>query len=100
MRPRPLQVSVSALILVVAGLALNLWLFRFGMLAGILGLSLTKHVAIAWLCQVLGVDRRPRPGPGGGRDGIRGGPGPTSLGPTAVPAPGPGSRRDPGPARI
>lgn len=62
MQRLPLQVSISALILVVAGLALNLWLFRFGMLAGILGLSLTKHVAIAWLCQVLGVDRRPRPG--------------------------------------
>jgi hypothetical protein len=64
MQRRPIQLSVSALLLVVIGAALNLWLFRFGTLAGLLGLSLTKHVAIAWLCQVLGVDRRARPGRG------------------------------------
>ena len=60
MQRLPLQLSVTALLIVVAGFALNLWLFRFGTLAGLLGLSVTKHVVIAWLCQVLGVDRRPR----------------------------------------
>ncbi|WP_161602338.1 hypothetical protein [Tautonia marina] len=60
MQRLPFQLSVTALLIVVAGVALNLWLFRFGTLAGLLGLSVTKHVVIAWLCQVLGVDRRPR----------------------------------------
>ncbi len=43
---------------VVACVALNIWLFRVGPLAGILGLNVTKHVVIAYLCQVLGVNRR------------------------------------------
>jgi hypothetical protein len=43
----------------VACIALNFWLFRLGAFWGIVGLNLTKHVAIAYLCQVLGVDRRP-----------------------------------------
>lgn len=42
----------------VACIALNIWLFRLGAFWGILGLNVTKHVAIAYLCQVLGVDRR------------------------------------------
>lgn len=63
MQRLPFQLSVTALLIVVAGVALNLWLFRFGTLAGLLGLSVTKHVVIAWLCQVLGVDRRPRTSP-------------------------------------
>jgi hypothetical protein len=45
----------------VACIALNFWLFRLGAFWGIVGLNLTKHVAIAYLCQVLGVDRRPAP---------------------------------------
>lgn len=57
MQRLPLQLSVTGLLILVAGVALNLWLFRFGMLAGLLGLSVTKHVVIAWLCQVLGIDR-------------------------------------------
>ncbi|WP_169979927.1 hypothetical protein [Tautonia rosea] len=75
MQRLPLQLSVTALLIVVAGIALNLWIFRFGTLAGLLGLSVTKHIVIAWLCQVLGVDRRPR----------------TADGQAGDPRPGPGS---------
>lgn len=53
-----LQLSVATMLLVVACVAFNLWLFRLGPLLGIIGLNVTKHVVIAWLCQVLGVDRR------------------------------------------
>jgi len=60
MRPIPLQLSVSTLLLLVACSAVNLWLFRFGPLVGLLGLSVSKHVVIAWLCQVLGVNQRRR----------------------------------------
>jgi hypothetical protein len=80
MQRLPFQLSVTALLIVVVGVALNLWIFRFGTLAGLLGLSVTKHVVIAWLCQVLGVDRRPRSdadqvgGPDPGRDPGRSGP--------------------------
>jgi hypothetical protein len=45
----------------VACIALNLWLFRVGVFWGILGLNVTKHVAIAYLCEVLGVDRERSP---------------------------------------
>ena len=51
------QMSIAALIGLVACLAVNFWLFRLGILWGILGLNVTKHVAIACLCQSLGVDR-------------------------------------------
>ena len=57
MERRNLQLSVSALLGLVACFALNFWLFRLGALWGILGLNVTKHVAIAFLCQNLGVDR-------------------------------------------
>jgi hypothetical protein len=43
----------------VACVAVNIWLFRLGAFWGIVGLNVTKHVAIAHLCHVLGVDRRP-----------------------------------------
>ena len=46
------------MIVVVACIALNIWLFRLGVLWGILGLNVTKHVVIAYLCQIIGVDRR------------------------------------------
>jgi hypothetical protein len=52
------QMSVAALLGVVACIALNIWLFRFGPLLGIIGLNISKHVLIAYLCKVLGVDRR------------------------------------------
>jgi hypothetical protein len=51
------QLSVSAMLGLVACVALNIWLFRFGPLMGIVGLNITKHVIIAYLCQVMGVDR-------------------------------------------
>jgi len=41
----------------VACVAVNIWLFRFGPLMGFLGLNLSKHIIIAYLCQILGVDR-------------------------------------------
>ena len=43
---------------VVACVALNVWLFRLGPLLGILGLNVTKHVLIAYLCQYLGVNQQ------------------------------------------
>jgi hypothetical protein len=51
--------TVGAMIAVVACIALNFWLFRLGVFWGILGLNVTKHVVIAYLCQVIGVDRQP-----------------------------------------
>jgi hypothetical protein len=57
-----LQMSVASMLGLVACIALNFWLFRVGIFWGILGLNVTKHVAIAYLCEVLGVDRqRPTP---------------------------------------
>lgn len=51
------QLSVAGLLALVACVALNIWLFRLGPLWGIIGLNLSKHVIIAYLCQVLGVAR-------------------------------------------
>ena len=42
----------------VACVALNIWLFRVHVLAGIIGLNVTKHVVTAYLCQVIGIDKR------------------------------------------
>ncbi len=55
-----MQINVAAMLGLVACVALNFWLFRLGIFWGIVGLNVTKHVAIAYLCHVLGVDR-PRP---------------------------------------
>ncbi len=57
------QMSLAGLLGLVACVALNFWLFRLGALWGILGLNVTKHVAIAFLCQSLGVDRSVPPAP-------------------------------------
>ena len=78
-----MQFSVAGLLGLVAGSALCLWLFRFGLFWGILGLSVAKHVAVAYLCQVLGVDRREPaiPGPHAGTAAV-----PASCG-TPVAAP-------------
>ncbi len=54
------QVTVAAMLGVVACVALNIWLFRLGVLLGIIGLNVSKHLLIAYLCQVLGVGRRRR----------------------------------------
>ncbi|HKI18399.1 MAG TPA: hypothetical protein VKA15_10985 [Isosphaeraceae bacterium] len=53
-----LQITVASMLGLVACIAFNFWLFRLGIFWGILGLNVTKHVAIAYLCEVLGVDRR------------------------------------------
>jgi hypothetical protein len=52
------QLSVAALLGLIACIAFNIWLFRLGALWGIIGLNVSKHVLIAYVCQVLGVDRR------------------------------------------
>ncbi len=52
-----LQLSVTSLLGLVACVALNIWLFRLGPLLGILGLNISKHVIIAYLCKVVGVDK-------------------------------------------
>lgn len=59
MRQPRLQISVAAFLGVVACVAVNIWLFRVGVLWGILGVNVTKHVLTAYLCQVLGLDRGP-----------------------------------------
>src|SRR5205085_12590800 len=67
MRRPEIQFSVAAMLVLVACLALNLWLFRLGFLAGFVGLNVTKHVAVAALCQALGVNgKRTQPPPGTG----------------------------------
>lgn len=53
-----MQFSVAGMLGLVAGAAVCVWLFRLGVLWGILGLSVAKHLVVAYLCQVLGVDRR------------------------------------------
>ena len=58
----PFQLKIVYLLGLIACIALNIWLFRLGPLLGIVGLNVTKHVLIAYLCQTLGVDRR-RHGP-------------------------------------
>lgn len=56
-KPR-LQMTVTGMLGLVACVAVNLWLFRLGPLLGILGLNITKHVIIAYLCHVVGVDKQ------------------------------------------
>jgi hypothetical protein len=58
--PSAIQLSVGGMLLLVACLAINIWLFRLGILWGIIGLNVTKHVVIAYLCQVIGVDKTVR----------------------------------------
>lgn len=43
---------------VVACIALNIWLFRVHLVLGLIAVNITKHVVIAWLCHVVGVDRK------------------------------------------
>ncbi len=59
--PSAIQLSVGGMLLLVACVAINIWLFRLGMLLGIIGLNISKHVLIAYLCQVLGVDKSAGP---------------------------------------
>jgi hypothetical protein len=61
MRRPGVQFSVAAMLGLIACIALNIWLFRLGFLAGVIGLNITKHVGVAVLCQALGVNgKRPR----------------------------------------
>jgi hypothetical protein len=53
-----LQMTVASMLGLIACIAINFWLFRLGVFWGIVGLNVTKHVVIAHLCHVLGVDRR------------------------------------------
>jgi hypothetical protein len=53
-----LQFSLLSMLGLVACVALNIWLFQCHVLAGIIGLNVTKHLIIAYLCQVVGVDKR------------------------------------------
>lgn len=57
MEQHRLQLSVASLLWIVACIAFNIWLFRFGALLGLIGLNISKHVLIAVLCRNLGVDR-------------------------------------------
>ena len=76
--PATLQMSVTGLLGLVACVALNIWLFRLGTLLGIIGLNITKHVLIAYLCQVIGVNKQ--------RDKARPGPSPASPNVPGLPA--------------
>ncbi|MDX2037051.1 MAG: hypothetical protein SFX72_10395 [Isosphaeraceae bacterium] len=58
MENRGIQISLTALIVLVACFALNLWLFRYGAIWGFVGLNISKHIIIAYLCQIVGVNRR------------------------------------------
>ena len=51
------QISLGALLVIVACVAVNFWLFRLGFFWGIVGLNVSKHVLTAYLCQTLGVNR-------------------------------------------
>lgn len=61
----PFRLTVAMLLGLIACIALNVWLFRLGVLWGILGLNVSKHFAVAYLCEVLSGKRRcteaPRP---------------------------------------
>ena len=57
MNRRVSQFSLTFLMILIACIALNLWLFRQGVLWGIIGLNISKHVVIAYLCRNLGVNR-------------------------------------------
>lgn len=54
---RQAQFSLTFLMILVACVALNFWLFRQGIFWGIVGLNVSKHVIIAYLCRNLGVNR-------------------------------------------
>jgi hypothetical protein len=65
-----IQVSLTTMLVLVACVAVNFWLFRLGWLWGVVGLNITKHVVIAQLCQAVGLNRkvddpssRPKPKP-------------------------------------
>jgi hypothetical protein len=58
MENRGLQMSLMAMLALVACVALNIWCFRVHLLLGLVSLNVSKHVAIAGLCRAVGVNRR------------------------------------------
>ena len=52
------QISMAAMLGLVACVAVNFWLFRVSFLYGLIALNVTKHVGVAVLCQAIGVNRR------------------------------------------
>ena len=46
------------MLVLVACVAVNFWLFRLGWFWGLVGLNITKHVVIAQLCQAVGLNRK------------------------------------------
>ena len=55
---RPDRTHLAAgLIGLVACMAANAWVFRYGIIPGLIGLNVTKHVGVAVLCQAVGVNR-------------------------------------------
>jgi len=54
MERSPFRLTVAMLLGLIACIAINFWLFRLGVLWGILGLNVSKHFAVAYLCEVLG----------------------------------------------
>ena len=48
---------VVGLLGLVACALVNVWVFRFGILFGLVGLNVTKHVGVAVLCQAIGVNK-------------------------------------------
>lgn len=55
-RAERVQLGVGLLGLTACAAA-NVWVFRFGLIAGLVGLNLTKHLGVAVLCQALGINR-------------------------------------------
>lgn len=55
------QIRVTTMMILVAGIAVNCWLFQYGTLVGLFGLYLTKHVLVAWICYSTNpkIDARP-----------------------------------------
>lgn len=52
-----LRITTKLLLGLVVVSAVHAWLFRQGVLVGIVGLAVSKHLAIAWICRATGVDR-------------------------------------------
>jgi hypothetical protein len=62
MKQPPFRLTVAMMLVLIACIAVNIWLFRLGVLWGILGLNVSKHFAVAFLCEALGGNRqRPEP---------------------------------------
>ncbi len=63
MRTGGVQIRVTTMMLLVAGIAVNCWLFQYGTLVGLFGLYVTKHVLVAWVCKASNPSIGPRAQP-------------------------------------